>query len=245
MQRRTLAALTVAALALVGAARAETALVGSYQWPPTDPHHGGWSAVELSADGSSFTALSDRGYWMTGTLQRGAGGRIEGVREGPVLRLLGRDGAEIVQEIADSEGLAQGAQGQLYVSFEGAHRIWEYPGVGGIPQPLPRPEAFSGFQQNSGLEALAIDAGGALYTLPERSGALTLPFPVWRYADGQWSQPFSLPRRGDHLPVGADFGPDGRLYLLERHFNGCWAFRPACAASPWGRTESWPRKRCC
>jgi hypothetical protein len=25
-----------------------------------------------------------------------------------------------------------------------------------------------------------------------------------------------VPRQGDFLPVGADFGPDGRLYVLER-----------------------------
>ena len=48
---------------------------------------------------------------------------------------------------------------------------------------------------------------------------MTRPFPVYRY-DGTWRIPFHLPRRGDFLPVGMDFGPDGKLYLLERHFSG-------------------------
>jgi hypothetical protein len=27
------------------------------------------------------------------------------------------------------------------------------------------------------------------------------------------------------LPVGADFGPDGKLYILERHLNGIFGFQ--------------------
>ncbi len=75
-------------------------------------------------------------------------------------------------------------------------------------------------QNNSGLEALAIDTAGDLYAIPERSGTEARPFPVYRFRDGAWSQPFAIPRRPPHLPVAADFGPDGRLYLLERHFAG-------------------------
>jgi hypothetical protein len=73
------------------------------------------------------------------------------------------------------------------------------------------------------MEALAIDGAGRLYTLPERSGRMERPFPVYRY-DGAWTQPFDLPRDGDFLPVGADFGPDGRFYLLERDFRGVFGF---------------------
>jgi len=65
---------------------------------------------------------------------------------------------------------------------------------------------------------------GALYTMPERSGGASRPFPVYRYRDGEWTRPFSIPRRGPFLPVGADFGPDGRLYLLERHLGGISGF---------------------
>ena len=52
-----------------------------------------------------------------------------------------------------------------------------------------------------------------------------MPFPVWRWRDGVWDQPFSVPRSGDWLAVGADIGPDGRLYLLERDFKGLLGFR--------------------
>ncbi len=79
-------------------------------------------------------------------------------------------------------------------------------------------------QRNSSLEALAIDGNGWLYTLPERSGAEDAPFPVWRFRNGKWDQPFDLPRRGAFLPVGADFGPDGKIYMLERRFSGILGF---------------------
>ena len=36
-----------------------------------------------------------------------------------------------------------------------------------------------------------------------------------------WSVPFTIPRIGSFLPVGADFGPDGRFYVLER---AIWVF---------------------
>ena len=84
---------------------------------------------------------------------------------------------------------------------------------------MPSPPGFARLQTNSGLEALAIDAGGALYAIPERSGAWERPFPVFRLRDGRWDRSLSLRRDGTFLVAGADFGPDGRLYLLERDFR--------------------------
>ena len=50
------------------------------------------------------------------------------------------------------------------------------------------------------------------------------PFPVYRFRNGVWDQPFILPRRGYFLAVAADIGPDGRFYLLERQFFGLLGF---------------------
>jgi hypothetical protein len=76
---------------------------------------------------------------------------------------------------------------------------------------------------NSSLEALAIGPDGALYTLPERSGAPRRPYRVHRF-DGEWSVYGRIRRIDDFLPVGADIGPDGRFYLLERMFLGVFGF---------------------
>jgi hypothetical protein len=37
--------------------------------------------------------------------------------------------------------------------------------------------------------------------------------------------PFTIERRGEFLPVGADFGPDGLFYLLERRFLGIFGLQ--------------------
>jgi hypothetical protein len=121
---------------------------------------------------------------------------------------------------SDSEGLAIRADGRIFVSWEGEARVWTYADPGSPAAWLPRHPDFRGMQVNAALEALAIGPDGALYTLAERSGRAERPFPVYRYAGGDWSVPFSITRSGAHLPVGADIGPDGMLYLLERDFYG-------------------------
>lgn len=212
--------LGLAACAAEDAPRAE--FVSRIDWPPSAHQSGGFSGLEVAADGVTFAAISDRGMLVRGRLIR-EGGALVGVEQDPPQPLTDPRGLPLEGARTDAEGLAMDADGRLYVSFEGFHRVIAYD----MPlhaTALERPAAFHGLIGNSGFEALAIDPQGRLVTLPERSGRLTRPFPVWRYDKGQWSQPFSISRSGGFLPVGADFGPDGRFYLLEREFTGL-AFR--------------------
>lgn len=191
-------------------------------WPAQTDDLGGFSGLELSEDGRRFFVISDRASLIEGQLVR-EGPRLTRIEHGAVRPLRDRAGAPLTGSHADSEGLAMGADGQMFISFESAHRVAAYDGPD-RPQPLDTPPVFRSFENNAGLEALAIDGQGRLFTLPERSGQLTRPFPVWRYDSGHWEQVFSVPRQGGFLPVGADFGPDGLFYLLEREFTGL-AFR--------------------
>ncbi|MBP0483215.1 esterase-like activity of phytase family protein [Sagittula salina] len=202
--------------------------LGSLVWAPSEVTAmgralGGFSGLEVADDGRAFTAISDRGVIVTGTLERDATEALTGVTVSTRQDLRGPDGALLDKTNVDSEGLAIGLDGRTYVSFEGRNRVWTY-GPDVIPRALPAPPAFDEMSDNAGPEALAIDARGRLWTLPERSGQLTHGFPAWRLDGSAWTQPFVIPRSGGFLPVGADFGPDGRLYLLERGFNG-FAFR--------------------
>lgn len=200
------------------------ALIGSFVWHGKDARLGGVSAIELDAGGRQFTALSDRGAWTQGRLIRDTSGRITGIDAPPFRLLRGRAEAPLAASRADSEGLAIGTDGVVYVSFERVARVLRYARLDGPAENLPTPEAFGKMQANSSLEALAIDRRGWLYTLPERSGRESRPFPVYRFRNGAWDQPFAIPRRGSFLPVAADFGPDGRLYILERQFRGLMGF---------------------
>lgn len=212
------AALTGLILCLAAPAQsASLEFLSSFIWPETGANFGGFSALELSADGTKFTTVSDKGRFMTGTLSRKSG-QITNVTSGPIRPLHGQTGGPLKRFDTDSEGLAIGADGQYFVSFEGNHRVWRYDDPEGAANKTGHHEDFRKFQNNSGLEALAIDANGVLYTLPERSGELDRPFPVYTYQNQQWETRFSIPRRGEFLPVGADFGPDGKFYLLERDF---------------------------
>ena len=199
-------------------------LVGAFAWRMDDPNFGGLSAIELADNGLSFLALSDRGAWTRGQITRDSEGRIMAVDARPMRFLRGRFEAPLEAGRNDSEGLAVAADGTVFVSFENVARVLRYDSIDGPAQNLITPREFGRMQRNSALEALAIGPDGTLYTLPERSGELERPFPVWRYRDGGWDQPFDLRRDGGYLAVGADFGPDGRLYLLERELHGLAGF---------------------
>ena len=201
----------------------DTEFVGEFTWSMNDPNFGGFSGLEISANGSDFAAVTDKGRMIQGVFQRDDG-LITGVSAGPLQELHNTEGTRLDQLEVDSEGLAIGADGRIYVSFEAIHRIWAYRTLDSKAVRLPGHPDFEAMQNNSSLETLAIDDAGALFTMPERSGSMSRPFPVYRYQNDAWSIPFSIPRRGEFLPVGADFGPDGRLYLLERHLNGIFGF---------------------
>lgn len=217
----------IAALALAaGSAGAEplAALASQFAWQRVEDEFGGFSSIEVSADGRRFTALTDRGSVYAGLLVRDAEGRLVAVEvlTGPQ-PLKDRHGQALSGRDTDAEGLALAQDGGFFVSFESNHRVAFYAGADTASELLPEVPGKAGFHPNGGLEALAIDAGGALYALPETP--LDGAFPVLRYQDGRWDQPFTLPETDGLLPVGADFGPDGALYLLERDFAGIFGFQ--------------------
>lgn len=211
--------------------------LSAFTWSMTDERFGGFSGIELSDDGSTFLALTDRGGWTRGSITRDADGIITGITARPIRLLRGRFEAPLDPGRSDSEGLAVAADGTVYVSFEQFARVLRYDSIDGPARNLISPREFGRMQSNSALEALAIDAAGTLYTLPERSGELDRPFPIFRYRDGKWDQPFGLRRDGGYLAVGADIGPDGRFYLLERQFHGILGFSSRVRSFALSETE--------
>lgn len=198
--------------------------LSAYEWTMQDDAFGGLSGIEVSDDGQSLTVISDRGAWTRGMITRDADGRITAITADPLRLLRGKGTDPLEKRRNDSEGLAIAADGTAYISFENVARVLRYATLDGPAENLPTPPAFAVLQTNSALEPLAIAPDGTLYTLPERSGALDRPFPVWRFRNGTWDQPFALRRDGGFLAVGADIGPDGRFYLLEREFHGIAGF---------------------
>ncbi len=187
--------------------------VGAYTWEHDDKRFGGFSGVEMSGPGEQFVALSDWGHLVHGELQRDQG-RITDVVIQSWQDLVRHDGKRL-----DSEGLAQAADGTVIVSIEGLNSVARLGILGGATI-LPQEATFDDFSENGGLESLAIDAQGRIYTLPESTSFHAKEFPVWRFDDKNWTQFGTITRDSGFLPVGADFGPDGKFYLLERQFVG-------------------------
>ncbi len=212
------------ALLVHGASAEPATYIGSFVWQVDSPAFGGFSALDLSEDGRAYVAISDRGQVLAGRLDRDGTGVVttasillqDWVRNAHGQRLLGK--------FADAEGVARDRFGGIWVSFEGEARVAHYPAIGGPEIALPSPREFAAFPGNQGPEALAIDAAGVIYAIPERAMLRNRAFPVYRLQQGRWTRPFAIAAVGNWLPVSADFGPDGRLYVLYRDFLGLRGF---------------------
>lgn len=226
MQYRRLLALILALLAGPAGAEPVAQHLATHIWRDDDPDFGGFSAIEITGDGSRFHALTDRAHLFLGSIERDEQGAVTELRIEDRAHLRDRHGTPLPPgRLGDSEGIAIAPDGRIWVSFEGLHRVVGYDDPHGPADPLPHPPKLPGMTGNAGLEALALHADGRLIAVPERSASLSTPFQVLVFEDGEWRTPMQIRRDGRWLPVGADFGPDGRFYLLERDFLGPLGFR--------------------
>lgn len=192
-------------------------LVSETGWTGDSELFGGFSGLEVTDGGRGFVALGDRSTLVRGTFARDAEGRITRIEAGRIAWLRNEEGAPLRGRYIDSEGLALHGD-RVLVSFESRNRVVQFgPDLRGT-QAAGAPD-FAALRGNAGLEALAVDGDGRLIVLPERSGRLTRPFPVWRLEDGTWTVIRQVQRSAGFLVAGADVGPDGNLYILERGFN--------------------------
>jgi len=164
------------------------------------PSFGGLSAIEMQSPGTRAMVLSDRGAAFAITLDRTEQSYVITAVQQP-------------QPHRDSEGLAQSDR-HMFFSYEGPAEVWR-----ADKTRLPSHPDFAAYPPNGSLEALAAAPDGTLYALPEQSGGRRQPFPIYRFFQDGWQIIGRLPRRGPFLPAGADIGPQGRLYILERAFS--------------------------
>lgn len=216
--RRHFLALSAAALLAPAPARAiATEAESVLLWQGEGPRFGGFSGIEISTDRRRALLLSDRGFLVRVRLLRDSDERLTAVERIEDFALSGTDGAVLPAESRDTEAMDQAPDGALVIGFEQPRgRLMRYPRERGPASPLPRLPVWRDLPGNAGIEALALDARGVPHVLLETPGEGG--FALWQF-NGDWRIAGIVPRRGDHVPVGLDFGPDGALYLLERRFR--------------------------
>ncbi|WP_010140041.1 esterase-like activity of phytase family protein [Oceanicola sp. S124] len=175
------------------------------------PGVGGLSAIELREDGASALLLSDRGQLHEIALSR-QDGRLTGAT---LLQSLHLAPDDVPGRHLDPEGLALFPGGDLAISFEDNAPLRLHPADGGAMRQIALPPRVR-LAPNAMYEALAVDPQGRLVMLPEDPGQGGPDHPVWRLENGRWQEVARLATPGGYRPVGADFGPDGQLYLLLR-----------------------------
>ncbi|MFN3558684.1 MAG: esterase-like activity of phytase family protein [Brevundimonas sp.] len=192
----------------------------------TSPLHS-LSDLKLTGDGEGFVSVSDAGDLVRGDLVLNSHGRLTGVTGLQHRRLTLLDGQPITEKRdGDAEGLAITPSGDVLVSFERDHRIWNYGPADRLrttPVVLPRPD-FA-FTNNDGMEGIALThaarcdeatvaclraAGesGGVWDCFTRSCAVVTPPPPTPLTDA------------DFRITGLDRDPSGQgWFVLQRSFR--------------------------
>ena len=83
-------------------------------------------------------------------------GRLVGFDGFQTRRLTLANGAPITEKVdGDAEGMALTRSGDLLISFERRHRIWNYGPLSALKTPTPAASPDAVFPDNEGLEGLA------------------------------------------------------------------------------------------
>ncbi|RZJ28614.1 MAG: Tat pathway signal protein [Brevundimonas sp.] len=176
------------------------------------------SDLKLIDGEQGFVSVSDAGDLVRGRLVLDRRGRLTGVEGLQYRRLTLLDGAPIVDKVdGDAEGLLVSG-GDLFVSFERNHRIWNYGALDALrerPAEVRHPDAD--FPLNDGMEGISTGQTGGWRVTGENGG-------VWdcRPAACAVVVPVSaVPATdADFRTTGLDRDPAGPgYYVLQRLFR--------------------------
>lgn len=183
--------------------------------PETTPLHG---LSDLKIIDGDLISVSDAGDLARARLRLDRHGRLTGLDQPRIRRLTLTDGSPITEKAdGDAEGLVVTANGDLLVSFERDHRIWNY---GSLAGPSRRPVAVAvpdfAFPANDGMEGLSAAPGG-WRTAGESGG-------VWDCSpDGCHTvvaPPETLLADTDYRITGLDRDPSGNgWFVVQRRFQ--------------------------
>ena len=239
------------------AANADTVRVGKLlyrgglQMDSGEAAFGGLSAIVVSADGSRFVAVTDESHWILGRLTY-EDGNLSGATGERIAPLLAPDASPVRDKPTalrgkptalrgkdgDAEGLAAtsaGLDGDLFVSFEGDHRLWRYAfgrdGVLAVPTGMPLPADARSASPNEGIEGLTLLRDGRLLAMSERFRDEARRFRAWlmpaQHVDGnvanasatEIAEPLALAPLEPFSLTDVRQLDNGDLLTLERRYH--------------------------
>lgn len=172
---------------------------------------GGFSGLLI--DGNRLVAVSDQGRWLDAYIKATPSGlslikaKLTQMRDGA--------GDPVEKQGGDAEGLTRQGSATL-VSFERDHRIMTRQGEANLTD-VRQHRAFEAFATNQGLESLATLPDGRLLTIGEEQQ--DEGYVVYILSKNGITERGWLPDVTRHAPTGADLGPDGKLYVVFRHYS--------------------------
>ena len=196
-----------------------------------DDNFGGLSGLEVSPEGKSFLAVSDRGYWLTGDFVY-RDGKLTGVantRMAPIRNTKGvvddrksRSDAEAVAAWSD-----KGIGGKVVVGFERKQRVEQFDlGLHGLAAPAERvrlPDQAADGETNGELEALGRFHDGPLkgwlIGISERNETPDGKLRGWLWRKGSTHE-FHITRLDNYRITGLAILPGSKeIITVERLFE--------------------------
>ncbi len=205
----------------------KTEFLGGIEMVSADGSLGGWSAVRLRPDRQHFLGVLDTGSWISGSLQRGADGRLETLSDVDISSIMDAKGEPGSKKWrVDSESLAF-RNGHVLVGFERNFRIDLYPDpgyetsrpVGHVPLLIKK----RNMRENKSVETVAVapadgPLAGAPVTIMENSLNKEGNH-IAAVLDGPRKGIFFVKKVAPYSVTDGVFLPDGDLLILERRFG--------------------------
>ena len=167
---------------------------------------------------NGFVSVSDAGDLVLGQLKLDENGRLVGLEQFRSRRLTLTDGSLIAQKVdGDAEGLALLPNGEILVSFEREHRIWNYGPLAAVQTPRSLPRPVWPFDENSGMEAIAAADNDNWRVAGEDGGVWDCTVITCTVVQTVPSEPL---KDSNFRITGMDRDPDGHGYwVVQRAFS--------------------------
>lgn len=189
---------------------------GGWELRSKDPRFGGISAIALTRDG--FVALSDSGTAMWFEGRTGTPSRLR------LLPLPAGPGTSARKSDRDSEALAVGPNGRMWVSYENHNSVWRYAADFRAAQANRAPPEMRRWTPNSGAEAMVRLDDGRFVIFSEGAGSVAKSSDVLLFDRDPTDASARAIRMSYRLPPGfsvtdaASLG-DGRIVTLHRSLS--------------------------